>query len=416
MKILLVNNFYYNRGGDCTYLFSLKELLEENGHQVSVFSMHHPQNNDSKYSKYFVSYINYDEEIKNVGISSALKVLNRTVYSKEARLNVEKLIRDERPDVVHLQNIHHHITPSIFYAFKKYKIPIVWTLHDYTLICPNTSFLNRNKICEKCKKKKYFWPSLLRCKKDSLGASSMAAFEATLHTLMMIEGMVDIFITPSDFLHNKFIEYGVSANKLVRIDHFSPLSINSEKDKQDDYYIYVGRLSEEKGTKTLIDAAIKTDLSKLKIAGGGPLEEELRAYVKSKDINNRIEFLGHINQEELKNLYAKCKFIVVPSEWYEISGLIIFEAFVHGKPAIGSKIGGIVEIIKDTERGLLFEPGNVDDLSAVIKFMLNNPDIVDEMGENAKKFIAETLTPENHYNKIIKVYEQAISKHAKVTN
>jgi glycosyltransferase involved in cell wall biosynthesis len=411
MKILLVNNYYYNRGGDCTYLFSLKKLLEEKGHRVSIFSMHHPQNFDSEYSRYFVSYINYDEEIKNVSIYSSLKVLNRTIYSKEAKVKIEELIRDERPDIVHLQNIHHHITPSIFYIFKKYKVPVVWTLHDYTLICPNTSFLSHGKICERCKKKKYFWPSIVKCKKDSFGASSMAAFESTLHNLMKIDNYVDAFIAPSKFLYDKFLEYGIKSDKLMRLDHFTTFSCSCEKQTTGAYYLYVGRISEEKGLKTLIDAALRVNSSKLKIAGGGPMSEQMIEYTRSKDKNNIIEFLGHKSLEELIELYKDCKFIVVPSEWYEISGLIIFEAFACGKPAIGSKIGGITELIKDTERGLLFEPGNVEDLSATIKFLLNNPDIVEEMGNNAREFVVNELSAEKHYHKLIEIYEQAISKH-----
>ena len=416
MKILLVNNYYYNRGGDCTYLFSLKKLLEEKGHRVIIFSMHHPQNFDSEYSKYFVSYINYDDEVKDVGIYSSLKVLNRTIYSKEAKVKIEELIKDEQPDIVHLQNIHHHITPSIFYIIKKYNIPVVWTLHDYTLLCPNTSFLNHGKICEKCRKKKYFWPLMTKCKKNSFGASSMAALEATVHCLMMIENMVDYFIAPSKFLYEKFLEYGVKSNKLVRLDHFTTLSCSSEYQTPGDYYLYVGRISEEKGIKTLIDAAVNVNSSQLKIVGAGPISEEMIEYAKSKDKNNIIEFLGHKSQEDLIELYNNCKFVVVPSEWYEISGLIIFEAFSCGKPVIGSKMGGIIELIEDTVRGLLFESGNVEDLTATIKFLLNNSDIVEEMGNNAREFVLNELSAEKHYQRLIQIYEQAISKHLLLTN
>ena len=416
MNILLVNNYYYNRGGDCTYLFSLKKLLEEHGHKVSIFSMHHPQNFDSEYSKYFVSYINYDEEVKDVSVYSSLKVLNRTIYSKEAKVKIEKLIRDEQPDIVHLNNIHHHITPSIFSSFEKYNIPIVWTLHDYTLICPNTSFLSHGKICEKCWKKKYFWAPITKCKKSSLSASSMAAFEATVHNLMKIGKKVDAFIAPSKFLYDKFLEYGVDSDSLVRLDHFTDFSCSSEDQTTDDFYLYVGRISEEKGVKTLIDAALRVNASKLKIAGDGPMSGEIIEYIKSRDKNNIIEFLGHKTHEELAELYKNCKFIVVPSEWYEISGLIIFEAFACRKPVIGSRIGGIIELINDTERGLLFEHGNVEDLSATIKFLLNNPDIVEEMGNNAREFVVNELSAEKHYHKLIQIYEQAISKHLASTN
>ncbi len=410
MKILLISNFYYNRGGDCTYLFSLKKLLEEKGHKVIVFSMNHPRNFNSDYSRYFVSYINYEEEMQHIDISSSLRVLKRTIYSHEANNKIEALIRDEKPDIAHLQNIHHHITPSIFYPLKKYKVPIVWTLHDYTLICPNTSLLSHGRICEKCKKRKYYWPIISRCKKNSLSASTMAAIETAMHRIMKTNDLVDVFIAPSEFLRKKVIEYGFKEEKIVHLNYFTDFDFHEEKETAGNYYLYVGRISEEKGLKTLIDAAVRVNSCMLKIAGGGPELEKMIIYANSKDKNRLIEFLGHKNREEIIELYKNCKFVVLPSEWYENYPYSVIEAFASGKPVIGSNIGGIRELIRDTERGLIFEKGNPEDLRAAINYLLNNLDITAEMGKNAKIFAEQTLGPEKHYRKLIKVYEQAISK------
>ncbi len=411
MKVLLINNFYYNRGGDCTYMFSLKKLLEKNGHKVIFFSMHHPLNFDSKYSKHFVSHIDYAEEIKNKSISSAFKVLSRTLFSEEAKRKIEILIKEEKPDIAHLQNIHHHITPSIFHSLKKHNIPIIWTLHDYTLICPNTSFLDHGRICERCKKWKYFWPLLVRCKKGSFSASAMAAFEITLHKLMRIYNKVDVYIAPSKFLKNKFVEYGFNEANVKHLDHFIDFPVIKDKITSENYYLYVGRISEEKGIKTLIDAAIKVNSCHLKIVGGGPLLNEMIAYVKEKDKNNIIEFSGHKSREDLFDIFKNCKFVVVPSEWYENAGLIIFEAFSCGKPVIGANIGGIPEFVKDNVRGITYKPGDVDELCTHITHFLNNPDIVLEMGENARTHIDQNLNDEKHYDILMKIYKDAISKH-----
>jgi len=410
LKILLINNYYYNRGGDCTYMFSLKELLEKKGHKVIIFSMNHPKNIDCDYSKYFVSHIDYSEEIKNKKISSGIKVLRKTLYSGEAKKKIEALIREEKPDLAHLQNIHHHITPSIFRVLRRNKIPIVWTLHDYTIICPNTSFLARGEICEKCKKRKYYWPLLIRCKKNSLAASAMAAFETVFHRLMKVYSLVDVFISPSIFLRNKFLEYGFKEEKIVHLGHFIDFPVVKERTTTDDYYLFVGRIAEEKGVKTLIDAAIKVDRSHLKIAGGGPLIEEMNTYVRKKDKNKIIEFLGHISRKELRELYKRCKFIVVPSEWYENAGLIIFEAFATGKSVIGARIGGIPELVKDEERGLTFKAGDKEDLAETIGYLLNNPDLCEEMGENAKVFIENEMNPLKHYFKLMEIYNRVLSK------
>ena len=408
-KILIINNFYYNRGGDCTYMFSLKNLLEKKGHKITIFSMHHPQNFASESSRYFVNYINYDEELKKMSISSGMKVLRRTVYSREAIKNIRALIKNEKPDIAHIQNIHHHVTPSIFHVLKKYGVPIVWTLHDYSLICPNTSFLAHGKICEKCRKMKYYWPVITRCKKNSFGASLMAAVETITHRILGLTNLVDVLIAPSEFLCGKFVEYGFNKKQLVTLKYFTEIRPYMEEKVTGDYYLFVGRISEEKGVKTLIDAAVKINSGKLKIAGDGPLLEEMKQYAASRDHNNVIEFLGHKSRDEVTELYNKCKFLVVPSEWYETSGLIIFEAFSFGKPVIASNIGGITELVKDGVRGLFFRMGDSDDLAVKIQYLLDNPDLVSVMGKNARIFAEQELGPKIHYEKIMEVYGYASS-------
>ena len=406
MKILLINNFYYNRGGDCTYMFSLKKLLEQNGHEIITFSMNHPQNFECKDSKYFVSYINYAEEVKKNNISTGIKVLGRTIFSKEAKNKIEDLIREEKPDIAHLQNIHHHITPSILYSLRANKIPIVWTLHDYTLICPNTSFLSHGMICEKCKKRKYYWPLFTRCKKNSFGASAVAALETTIHRILRINNLVDIFIAPSKFLRDKFIEYGFNPEKIIHLDHFIDYPVAKDICSPEDYYLFVGRIAEEKGIKTLIDAAIRTNLSRLKIAGGGPLIDDLKKYVAENDKENRIEFLGHKSRKDLLSLYKKSKFLVVPSEWYENSGLIIFEAFACGKPVLGSNIGGIPELVKDGERGLICNHGSIECLASSIKYLIDNQELTSKMGENARNYLRKNLNDRIHYTRLMDIYKK----------
>ncbi|RJQ56190.1 MAG: glycosyltransferase family 1 protein [Nitrospiraceae bacterium] len=414
MKILLVSNFYYNRGGDCTYLFYLKKLLEKRGHNVIIFSMNHPQNFDSEYSRHFVSYINYDEEVKSKTIASVFKVLNRTIYSNEARRRIEELILDEKPDIAHLQNIHHHITPSVFYALKKNNIPIVWTLHDYTVICPNTSFLSHGKVCEKCRKSKYYWPLILRCKKNSFGASAMAAFETMIHMKMGVNDLVDIFIAPSSFLENKLIDYGFDRAKIRHLTNFmTDISVSDAENKisgTSDYYLYIGRVSEEKGIKTLIDAASKIDSCKLKIVGTGPLEEEMVSYAESKNGINNIEFLGYRKHEEVLSLLRGCRFVVLPSEWYENYPYSVLEAFSYGKPVIGSRIGGIPEIVKNWETGLLFDPGDSEDLSLKIRFLINHPDKAEMLGRNARRFIDEEINADKHYDDLMSIYSFVLQK------
>jgi glycosyltransferase involved in cell wall biosynthesis len=410
VKILLVNNFYYNRGGDCTYLFSLKKLLEEKGHKVIVFSMHHPLNFKSQYSKYFVSHIDYAEESKKMSISSGFRVLFRSIYSAEARKKMEKLIKDEKPDIVHLNNIRHHLTPSILYPMKSSNIPVVWTLHDYQLICPNISFLAAGKVCERCKKRKYFWPAISRCKKGSFLASTMAAIEHSFQIITKVYGCVDAFICPTDFLKNKYEEYGFYEQKLTVLNHFIDSDSDSMNAGAGDYVLYIGRLSEEKGLITLIDAVAKEGSCKLKIVGNGSFRDKLSEYVELKHLKERVELVGYKTRIEVMEIIKKCKFLVIPSEWYEVSGLVILEAYACGKPVIGSRIGGIPENIQDGETGYLFEPGNSDELCEKISYMTKNHDKVQEMGEAAKKYINHKFNSEKHYSRLMDIYRKVLER------
>lgn len=427
MKILLINNFYYNRGGDCTYLFALQSLLKERGHKVSVFSMNHPKNFDSEFSKYFVSYINYEEEIKTQSIASGLKIAKRTIYSTEAKKKLEKLIKVEKPDVAHIQNIHHHITPSIFVILKKYNIPIIWTLHDYTVICPNTSFLCNGKICERCYKKKYFWPSIVRCKKESFTASTMAAIEISIHVMFKYYKLVDLFVAPSKFLRDKLISYGVEKEKILHLNNFASfVDCSTEKEGEEKYFIYLGRLSEEKGIKTLIDASISLFQGKggpgefndykLKIIGDGPIMDKMIYYVRSLGVEKNIEFMGHKSHEKAMEILKGGKFLVIPSEWYENFPYSVLEAFTLGRPVIASRIGGIPELVKNWETGLLFEPGDSELLALNMKFLLRHPEKAEAIGRNALEFMSGDINSANHYLKLMGIYKRVIEMHSGITN
>ena len=408
MKILHVILFYYNRGGDNTYHFSLMKILEKKGHKNIVFSMHHPQNFESEYSKYFVSHIDYAEEIKKGNLFSAVKVLSKAIFSLEAKRNMERLIKDEKPDLVHVQSLHHHITPSIFYPIKKHGIPIVWTLHDYSLICPNTSFLSHGNICEKCKKNKIYWAIFKKCKKDSLGASVIAMLETSVHRILGITEFVDVFITPSRFLRNKLIEFGIDEEKIECLNNILEIKPTNGTYDEEGYVLYIGRLSKEKGIKTLINAVMQIDSCRLKIVGEGQIQEELTSFVKEKGGHSKIEFLGHKKHEEVIELIRRSSFVVVPSEWYENYPYSVLESFACGKAVIGARIGGIPEMVEDYKTGLTFESGNVDELISKIKYFIDNPEKTTKMGQNARMFFEKELNAEKHYEELIKIYKKIV--------
>lgn len=401
MKILQVNSFYYNRGGDCTHMFATTKLLEQHGHVVTHFSMNHPLNFKSPYAKGWPSYIDFKDVLKTINIKTAFNVIGRSIYSFEAKKCISCILDDEKPDLVHIHNILHHITPSILGEIKKRKIPIVWTLHDYTIICPNTSFItDKGEICEACKKRKFFMAPIKRCKKNSFAASIVAMLENYIHRIMNIYRHVDIFISPSNFLREKFIEFGMD-KKVITLNNFISVETIQPQYKNKGYVIYLGRLSLIKGVDTLIEATKSFPNILLKVIGDG----ELREAFESQNIKN-VELLGFKSGRELEDLIKNAMFIVVPSQWYENFPYSILEAFAYGKPAIGAHIGGIPELIIDGETGYTFESGNVNDLRLTLRKMLRDPSKIQEMGRNARSLVEKRLNAAQHYEKLMKIYSK----------
>ncbi|MFC1669974.1 glycosyltransferase family 4 protein [Spirochaetota bacterium] len=408
LKILLVNNFYYNRGGDTTHLFLLKKLFEKEGHDVVIFSMHHPDNFKSKYSSYFTSYIDYSKIVNNKSIKNIIRVISKSIYSLEAKKKIEKLLKEERPDIAHLQNIYHHITPSIIHALKKFKIPILWTMHDFTAICPNSSFMVNGKLCENCKKRKFYWTVIKKCKRNSLSASIVAAFETTIFRIFRIYRHINVIITPSIFLKNKLIEYGFKRNNIHCINNFLDIDFDESDEHESNYYLFFGRLVEGKGIETLLKAVKNIELKKLLIIGDGHLRKKLEDFVKTNSLNSRIVFAGYKPRDEMIKIIKKSLFVIVPSEWYENYPYSILESFACGKPVIGSNLGGIPEQVIDGKTGLLFKSGNAENLKEKIIYLINNPEKIIEMGNNARNFVNE-LNPESHYRKTIQIYEKLLN-------
>jgi glycosyltransferase involved in cell wall biosynthesis len=236
----------------------------------------------------------------------------------------------------------------------------------------------------------------------------MAAIETSLHRIMNVNSLVDTFITPSAFLKNKMIEYGFQGDNIEYLNNFNDIELSDVSNDPGDYYLYIGRLSQEKGLRTLLDAALRADSGRLKILGDGPLREELKSYIASKTKNNTIEFLGHVEHKEVIELLKKCSFVILPSECYENFPYSIIEAFACGKPVIASRLGGIPEIVRNWENGLLFEPGDSDNLSLKIKFLMNHPSQTVKMGKAARSFVEQELNRDTYYDKLNDIYTKLL--------
>jgi glycosyltransferase involved in cell wall biosynthesis len=398
MKIILSNKLNYPKGGDCVYTRELEKLLVQNGHNVAVFSMDHPSNIESKYDKYFPSEVDY----QNKSISNRVKQVSRMLNSKEVQSKFNLLIGEFKPDLLHVNNIHSQLSPIIVKLAHDKKIPTVWTLHDYKLLCPRYDCLLNGKPCELCFDSKI---NVIKnkCMKGSMSASVLAYAEALKWNKTDLETYTNAFICPSNFLKRKMVQGGFLEEKLHHLCNFINVekTIHNDYSKKD-YFCYVGRLSNEKGLPTLLEAFSKTNF-KLKVIGSGPLESELKTLYK----NENIEFVGRQTWENVKSLVSKAKFMILPSEWYENNPLSVIESLCLGTPVLGANIGGIPELINETKNGFLFESGNLEDLILKINMIENLPTTY----FNYKKIAndsRERFSSKKYYDKLIEFYKNQI--------
>ena len=350
MKVLLVNKFHYRKGGSETYYFTLAEALKARGHEVIFFAMQDEKNLPCEQEGYFVSNASV-----NGGMKSKLNMLLHMTYSKEAYTKMKALLKAERPDLVILNLVHKQITLSIIDAIKEHdpKLPIFWTMHDLIAVCPSYSMRDGNgNICEKCLGGDFSHCVKNKCIKGNPLMSVLSKHEAEYIRKRKWYDQVDLFICPSEFYRKKLTEGNFTKSPIVTMRNPLPLDTAFERNETNEGYIlYFGRLSPEKGVKTLIEAAIKCGCH-LMILGTGPQEEELKEL--AKDAEN-IEFKGFQTGEALHKFVKNSKCVVLPSEWYENGPYSAMEAMALGKPLIVSNYGGLPELVEDGVNGYIYE-------------------------------------------------------------
>lgn len=407
MNVLMANSYHYPRAGAEQVFLSEMALLRDRGHMVVPFSMQHPANLSSAYSEYFVSNVDFrGYGSARPSIRSGIQVASRVLYSLETRSKLTALLRDYNPHVAHLHNIQHHLSPSLIDVLSKRGIPLVWTMHDYELICPNTHLVSRGHVCEMCKGRRYYMAVCKRCKKDSLLPSILATCVAYFQEVFLrIRERIDLFIAPSRFLRDKMIEFGLPGDKIVHISNFVDASHFDPDYGDDGYFVCASRLDPEKGIETLVRAAIKSPKVQLRVLGEGTLRGNLEAMVEQCGVDN-IRFLGFRTGEELTRLIAGSLAVVLPSEWYENNPIAVLEAFSLGKPVVGSRIGGIPELIDDGVDGLLFSAGDTEDLRNRMEYLLANPAVRRSMGRNARQKVETSYGPQLHYQRLMEAYSQ----------
>jgi len=416
MKILMIDKFYFIKGGAETYMFNVSEVLQANGHTVVPFSMKHAANVDTPYARFFVDNIDYDIDSPIGKARVSVKAAGRMLYSLHARRRLEELLDLERPDIAHLHMIDHQLSPSILHSLKKYGIPVIQTVHQYKLVCPNYRLYNprTETICEKCLSGRFYHPMVERCHKDSAGAGALIALESFLHRKTQIyEKGIDIFHVPSRFMGEKMHQAGVGDGKIrhlfytIKVDEFEP------QFEPGDYLLYFGRLAREKGIVTLLKAMKNVPTARLQVAGDGPMRAELEAFIRENDLRN-VELLGKKSGAALASLIRNARFVVVPSEWYDNSPLVIYESFAYGKPVIASQMGGMPELVDHEENGLLFEAGNVEELSSHISRLWTDTGTVVKFGKAGRRKAESEFAPQPHYERLVGWYHELLGESAPI--
>lgn len=404
MRVLLVNKFHWPKGGSEKYYFELGELLKQHGHEVAYFSMQNERNIKTEDKEYFVSEI-------DLNTGSKLKALD-VIYSKANKKAMEKALDDFQPDIVHLNNFQRQLSASIIKPIKKRNIPIVFTAHDVQAICPAITMMDSEKnVCEKCMAGKYLNCVKKTCIKNSKLKSLLGAIEGYYYRFKKIyTKQIDYIITPSEFYRTKLIEDGISGEKIKALHNSIEMKDYNVKTKDEGYALYFGRLSKEKGILNLINAFKKCKSGKLYIAGEGPEKEVIEKIIKDNKLEDRVKLLGFLNKEQMTEKTKNCKFVVVPSIWYENCPYSILETLAIGKPVIGADIGGIPELVNDGENGFIYKHDSVNELSKKMSKLFEDKKIVEEFSKKSKELAKELYSRENYYNELISIYNNLLER------
>ena len=394
-KILFANKFFFLNGGSEAVMFDEMELMRKYGLDVIEFSMQDPRNLPSKYESYFVSQKGYRSTSRSSQIKSALSLIR----SREAVRQITNLIHVEKPDLLHCHNIYHQLTPSIISAAARLNVSVVLTLHDYKPVCPVYTQLCKGEVCTKCSGGRFEALLTQRCADGSLGRSALLWAEARYHAAVRSYQRVDKFIAPSRFMRDAVV-HRFGEDRVVHIPNGIDASAIEVTGQDEGFVLYLGRLSPEKGVETLLRAHAADHATwRLVVAGSGPLLDSFRSRFPL------AEFTGHLTGEALKTRLSQASVVVVPSEWHENSPLSILETMAHAKPIVASRIGGIPELVRNGETGLLFEPKDTQQLSSRIRMLLDDSDLRTKFGRRARKIVESEYSLRRHGASLLSLYE-----------
>ena len=397
MKILMINKFLHPNGGSETYIFKLGAYLQSMGHEVQYFGMEHEGRCVGNRVNAYTSDMDFHGGSKLSKLTYPLK----TIYSSQARKKLRLVLEDFQPEVCHLNNFNYQLTPSTLLEIAKWKkeghpCRVIFTAHDYQLVCPNHMCNNPNtgENCEKCLGGHFGNCTKGKCIHGSLAKSAVGTLEAMLWNGCGVYKNIDVMICCSDFLKTKMDCNPLFAGKTLALHNFVDKVERKETEKQD-YVLYFGRFSREKGIDTLLKVCKALPDIPFVFAGTGPLEGEIAGVPNIKNV-------GFQRGQALENLIRQARFSVYPSQWYENCPFSVMESQLYGTPVLGADIGGIPELIEVGKTGELFESGNAAQLEEKIRTLWEDRELTDRYSENCAHLRFDDVAA--YTEKLLKLY------------
>ncbi len=391
MRILIGHNYYQQPGGEDAVFRSEIAMLKNFGHDVCVYERH-------------------NDEIKP-GILSRISHAASLRFSKTSYGQVRSLIRSFKPDVAHFHNVFFVMTPAVLYACKDEGVPVVVSLHNFRLMCINGLFFRDGKPCEDCLNGPRVAGIIHKCYRDSLAFSALAADMINYHWRCKTwDNVVDRFVVATEFTRNKYVQAGIPSAKFTVVPNFAEGPSYHGTQGKGDYALYVGRLSREKGIDILLQAWRTIKEIPLYIAGQGPMQKEIEAYIKDHGLAN-VRMLGFLQNDNYSKALTRAKFLIVPSVCYENFPRVVAEAFACGIPVLANRLGTMQEIVEDGRTGLLFSNGDPQDLAAKAMDMVLDENRYTLLSANARHVYDLKYSPARHYEGLMSVY-QGLTVHA----
>lgn len=390
MKVLLVHGAYQQYGGEDSVVKAETELLQSHGDEVVLYGRH-------------------NDEVKNFNVFQKALFFPQSIYSWKTSSEIDDVVRRVQPDVAFIHNIYPLISPSVYHALHALRVPAVQVLHNFRPFCVNGLYYTHGRVCEACKGGNYLNAVKNRCFRGSIALSSLYGLTLGLNRLAGMVDKIAGFICLTEFFKIKMREVGVPESKLFVRPNFVRAPVVSDNKSGNGYALFMGRLSPEKGCWTLIHAFEDLPAVQLKVVGAGPMEQELRDYIRNKGIQN-IELLGFKSGDEKWEILRNAFCLILPSEWYENFPVTALEGFMASKPVVASRMGGLPYIVEEGKSGLLFEAGQANELAQRVQYLVAHPTEAESMGRRGRSLVETKYGPEEGYKNLMGIFSQVRGK------